>query len=345
MPPLLDNNRNHARRMAKQIGDSRSPDSGLFGGIWHWVNGVASGIGHFIDGPIVSALRAILNHLENIDAAFQDDINAIERIIFWWERALWHTLQGYITRRVAKVRAELRREVTHLIRLIYVATRTVLALAYAAVARERHERKVAVGRAEARARAQVKALHTTIEREAASGYRITSNDRASLIVRLLDFAVTRNPEIRVLVKDIAGGILDLLEIDDPPLRLLLGFLIKHVIDKLGIDKAVGVLIDDLLAPVLGKKKPHDIHDVILDLSQRMLAVEKQWAQFFEDGGSQVEQAGTDWRNITSLLGNTAIVAFTADAIAQPDEWAKELNKVVGKRVNDVALHAVRLFKE
>ena len=344
MPDVLKTNRDHSKRMAKQIGAAKSQDNGVLGGIWHWINGVASGVGHFLSGPLVAFGRAVLNHLENIVSAFQDEISALERVIFWWDRFLWHTIQGWIHRPLAKVRALIRREVKYLIRLIYVSTRTVLALAYAAVARERRERQIAVGRAEARARREIKALHGVIEREAASGYRMTQGDRTSLIIRLLDYAVLRNPAVKTLVKDIATGILDLLSIDDPVLRLLLGFLIKHVIDKLGIDKAVGVLIQDLLSPLLGKKKPQDLHDVILDLSQRILAGEKQWAQFFEDGGSQVEQAGKEWRNLTSVAGTVAVVAFVAQAVIAPNQWATEINDIIGKPANDVAAHAARLFK-
>lgn len=344
MPDMLDNNRNHAKKVAKQIGDSKSPDTNVLDGIWHWVDGVASGIGHFIGGAVTDAIKAIAAHLENVVSAFQDEIDALGRVIFWWERALWHTVQSWITRKIAIVRAQERADFRYLVRLIYVATRTVLALAYNAVHVERHERKVAVGCAEARARAQVKALHHVIEREAASGYRVDSTERASIITRLLDFAVSRNPAVRDLVKVISGGLLDLLEIDDPPLRFLLGFLIKHVIDKLGIDKAVGVLIDDLMAPLLGSKVPRDLHDTIMALCGRVLAMEKQWAQFFTDGGAQVEQAGTDWRNITSIASSVAILAFTVQAVADPTGWAREVNDVVGRPVNDLVAKAEHLFK-
>ncbi len=344
MPDMLRNNRNHSKRVAKLISASKSQDTSILGGIWHWINGVASGVGHLLTGAIASLGRAILNHLQNIVAAFQEEIDAMGRIIFWWERMLWHTIQGWISRKIAAVRAYVKRETAYLIRLIYVSTRTVLALAYAAVAHERKERKDAVGRAEARARREIAALHGVIEREAASAYRADRSDRASLIIRLLDFAVLRNPAVRTLVKDIATGILDLLEIDDPILRILLGFLIKHVIDKLGVDKGVGVLVQDLLGPLLGKKKPQGLHDVILDLSQRMLASEKQWAQFFEDGGSQVEQAGKEWRNITSVVGTVAISVFVVQAVVAPEQWAREVNAVIGRPANDVAASAATLFK-
>lgn len=344
MPTIGQTNRDHAKRAAKQIKDSKKPPNDPIVGIWHWINGVASGVSHFLGHTLHSFGEAILFHLQHIVATFQEEINAAYRIIFWWERIVWHTIKSWIAKQYAQLRAYVKREVAYLIRLIYVATRAVLALALAAVRQERHDRKVAVGRAEARARAQIKALHGVIEREAASGYRINRDDRASLIVRLLDYAVIRNPEVKALVGKIATGLLDLLAIDDPILRILLGFLIKHVIDKLGIDKAVGVLISDLLAPLLGKPKPADLHDVIMDLSDRALALEKFAATFMEDGGAQVEQAGKDWREITGVLGNVAILAFTVQAVVAPKAWASEIDKTVGRVVNDTVLGAERLFK-
>lgn len=344
MPVIGQTNRDHAKKTARQIKDSKTPISSPIVSIWHWINGVAAGVSHFLGFTLHSFGLSILYHLQHIVETFQEAIDAFGRVIFWWERIVWHVIKSWIAKQYAQLKAYVKREVAYLIRLIYVATRAVLALALAAVRQERHDRKVAVGRAEARARAQIKALHGVIEREAASGYRISRDDRASLIVRLLDYAVIRNPEVKLLVGKIATGLLDLLAIDDPILRILLGFLIKHVIDKLGIDKAVGILISDLLAPLLGKPKPADLHDVIVDLSDRALALEKFAATFMEDGGAQVEQAGKNWRDITGVIGNAAIVAFTVQAVVAPKAWAAEIDKTVGRVANDVALAAERLFK-
>lgn len=343
MPTIGQTNRDHAKSAAKQIKQSKTPSSNPIVGIWHWINGVASGVSHFLGHTLHSFGEAILFHLQHVVQTFQEAIDAFGRVIFWWERIVWHVIKGWIAKQYAQIKAYVKREVAYLIRLIYVATRAVLALALAAVRHERNERKVAVGRAEARARAQVKALHGVIEREAASGYRVSRDDRASLIVRLLDYAVIRNPEVKFLVGKIATGLLDILAIDDPILRVLLGFLIKHVIDRLGIDKAVGILISDLLAPLLGKPKPADLHDVIMDLSDRALALEKFAATFMEDGGAQVEQAGKDWREITGVVGNLAILGFTVQAVVAPKAWASEIDKTVGRVANDVALAAERLF--
>lgn len=344
MPDLLKTNRDHAKRVAKLLADSHNPITTVIGGIWHWINGIANGVGHFLGGPITSALRAILAAIEEAIDLWQKALGAYFRIITWYDRFLWHVVVGWLSKLRAQTRANLMAQVKRLIRLIYVTTNTVLGLAYAAVRKERRERIRAIARAEAKLKADIRALHHTIEREAASGYRVGQEDRLNLIVRLLDYAVLRNPELGALVKDAAGGILDLLSVDDPLARLVLGFIIKHVIDRLGIDKAVGTLIQDLLAPILGKPKPQGIHDVVMDLSDRAIASESQWAQFFEDGGAQVEQAGREWRDITSVAGGIAIVGFVAEAIHNPQGWAAAISDTVGVAANDVAIAAASLFE-
>lgn len=344
MPDLGTTNRGHAKRVAKLIAARKSPDSNVFGGIWHWINGVADGIGRIIGGPVSAMGRAILNHLENLVDAYQELLHAL-----WWlqtlvYRLIWGLVRGWIYKLRAQLRAYIRANNAYLIRLIYVTTNQVLMVALSAVRTERRRRVRAVARAEAQAKAEIRALHGVLEREAASGYRIEQSNRVALVIRLLDFTVLRNPALRSVVGDIVSGALDLLSVEDPVARLLLGFLIRHVIDGLGIDKALGHFTDDLLSPLLGDPKPHDLHDVIMDLSRRVLALESQWAQFFTDGGSEVEQAGRDWRDITGPLGTAAVVAFTVQAVTDPVTWARDINDTAGRAASDVVSGAARIFK-
>jgi hypothetical protein len=225
-----------------------------------------------------------------------------------------------------------------------VTAQYVIVLLTKRIRQETRARERAVTRAEHSAKVEIRAMRHTIEHEAESAYRIERDARMSVIVKLLDFAVLRDPLLKEIVGAITTGILDLLTIDDPPARLLIGFLLKRVIDRLGIDRAVGELAHDLAAPLLGKPKPNDIHDVIADISARLLTIENQWAQFFADGGSQVEQAGREWRNITGVLGSAATVGFAALAIAEPDVWAREINKVVGHPANELAAKAAELLR-
>jgi hypothetical protein len=341
---VLDNSNRHKRRVAKIIQDSKQGSVNPAVGLWNWVNGVANGVEHFLSHTVLNGFKIIMQHLQNLDTGLLDVLNSVRRIVFWVDILIWHIVRSWIARATRKAEADNNKLGHYLIGVIYISTQTVLTTCMRAINAERKQRVRQVHYAEARAKAEVKALHGVIEREAASAYRVSNDQRKSLIVRLLDFAATRNPELRLIVKDIATGLLDLLEIEDPPLRLLLGFLVKQVIDRLGIDKAAGALIKDLIYPIIGKGPPKSLHDTILDITQRLDAVEAQWAKFMEDGGSQVEQAGTDWRNITSIAASIAIVAFTAQAMVDPSRWASEIADTVGTAANDLSLRAEKLFK-
>lgn len=332
-----------AKHVAKQIGATKSADSGILSGIWHWIDGVANSVTRLFDNHIVTGFKVVLATLENVRKTLDDHLDAIRRLAFWWPILLWHVVKGAEAKEQRRTTAAIRAMACHLLRIIYVATNTVLALAMHAIRRERDERIKSVKQAEHRARAEVRALHQVIEREAASGYSADDHTRVSLIIKLLEFAATRVPAVRTIVGDIATALLDLLTIDDPIARIGLGFLIKHVIDKLGIDKAVGALIDDLMAPFIGAPKPRNLHDVIMDISKRLGAMEGQWSTFMQDGGSQVEQAGKDWRNITSVAASLAIVGFTVQAVVDPQGWADEISGTVGVVANDLTLKAVKLF--
>jgi hypothetical protein len=340
---LRENNRRHAAHVAKLIAADKSGDTDTLTGIWNWINGVANGVSDELGDTILSGFKTVLQHLQNLVSVVENYYKAISRIIFWVDILVYHIVKGWIDRerkqRIASDSALKR----YLIGLIYITTQYVLVTCMRAINAERKHRERAVGSAEARAKREVKALHGVIEREAASAYRVTNDARASLIVKLLDFAADRAPEIKAITKDIAGGILDLLEVDDPILRLGLGFLIKQVIDRLGIDKGVGALISDLIDPIIGDHKPTDLHGVVLDMTKRIGALEGQFATFFQDGGAQVEQAGDDWKNITSIEGQTAIAAFTTQAVLAPATWAAEIADTVGAAANALADAAATLF--
>lgn len=342
---LMDNNERHAQHVANLIQGARSGDTNVFSGIWHWINGVASGIGHLLGGSIVSNLRAVYAAIKDMVDAYKEMIEAIWRVQYWLEFYVIGRIKQYFDKQFALIRAQEARGIRYVVGLIYVTTQSVLVSAIRAVAHETAARHHAVARAEALAQMRLRAMHGTIEREAESGYRVHRDDRTSIIVRLLDYAVTRNPLLRDLVSAITTGILDLVAVDDPPARLLLSFLIKHVINRLGIDKAAGELIRELAKPLLGDPSPRNLHDVIADISARLAAGEHQWARFMQDGGSQVEQAGRDWRDITGVVGNLAFVAFTAQAVVDPDGWAKEISATVGVAANDIAAGAAELFRK
>lgn len=188
--------------------------------------------------------------------------------------------------------------------------------------------------AEAYTRQQVTALDHLIQQEAASGYSATLHERVSTVQRVIDLIVARNPAVRAATSDVTRIILDLLIIDDPVARLLASVLIHQVINRLGIDKAAGQLLADLAGPLLGNPRPQNLHDVVGNIGQRLDALDAQWATFMDDGGSQVLQAGREWRDITGLVTDAGLLAFFGAAVASPERWAADVASAAGPLVRE-----------
>jgi len=341
---LHKTNADHAKRVSLLVKSKTAKTTQQNTGIWHWVNGVASSVGHFF-GKVLGPFSRIASDNVAFDARFFHDVAGTWWKAFtWWDRFVLHKYLDLLHLLERRQDAKEARDFNYLQRLIYVVSQALIALITNMVRHEAAQRERAITQTRHLARLWDKHLHHTIEREAASGYASEQSGRTDLIVKLLELAGVRIPGVQAIVGDLTTGILDLATIDDPVLRFTIGFLIKHLIDRMGIEKPLGHLIDDLLAPILGDPKPHDLHDVIADIAKRLGAVEGQWATFFGDGGSEVEQAGRDWQAITSVATSLAIVAFTADAVVNPDGWARDIQATIGTAAGDVATAATALFR-
>ena len=326
---LDQQNKRHAAQAARKIKHPEGGIGGVLGGIWSWVDGVTSSIGRFITGPLTAFGHAARIAFDQIGHLYVEYYKMLWRYATWLDRTELHWLEGLIRRNQQREDGRERRDFRYLVRLIYVTTQTAMQLAAGWVRREARRRRAGDQLAEARARREIRHLHQVIEREAASGYRIAYPARITLISRLLDLAVTRDPLLKDAVGVVTRGLLDFASIDDPLARWAVGLALRDVIDRLGVDKAIGTLASDLLAPLIGEPRPHGLHDVIADISQRLLAVEGQWSAFFHDGGAEVEQAGTDWAKITSLAGDAATLAFVTLAVSDPAGWARTITDTLG----------------
>jgi hypothetical protein len=312
--------------------------------IWHFLNGVASGVGHLFTHSVADAFKTTWATIHEIVDAYKELVGKYLSIYYWVQIHVLKYLFHLVMRKYDQAIAHLMTQVKRLIRLIYITTATALATALDAVRREKTARQKADRRIEASITARIRAMHRIIEQEAVSAYRVDHDQRVNTIIRLLEFAARREPLLKDAVGVLVRGLLDLIAVDNPVARLALGFLIKDVIDKLGVDRIAGHLISELMAPLLGEPKPHDLHAVIMDLSARLSAVEGQLATFMERGGSEVEQAGSLWRDITSPAGAAAILGFTGAAIVDPDGWAKTVTDVIGKPANEIAAATTRLVR-
>jgi hypothetical protein len=194
---------------------------------------------------------------------------------------------------------------------------------------ERVARRKADDRVEHKAHELTRWALAVVQKEAASGYRLGTPDRVSLISKLADVIATRNPVVKDLVGTVVKGAIDLAEVDNPLLRIGVGFVLKEIINRLGADKAMGHLLSDLMGPLLGQSPPRNLHDVIWSIATRLNGLEGQWAQFMQDGGQQVENAGKQWASLSGVAGDAAVLAFLAAMAADPQGWASDVSTVAG----------------
>lgn len=255
-------------------------------------------------------------------------LNAVRRLEGWNTATVKRPIVSWTARQFQRVWASLAALRRWVEQQIDYAEWALKRWTWRLVAKERHYRILGDKAARAYARQQAKWAIQVVNREAESGYRTGQSGRVSTVTKLLDAVVVRDPILRDIVGKVVTGVLDLAAVEDPVARLVAGFVLREVVDKLGIDRAMGVLLQDLLGPLLGDPQPHDLHDVIMDICTRLDAVEGEWATFMTDGGPQILQAGQEWRNITSLITDAGLLAFAVAAVADPAGVARDLSDII-----------------
>lgn len=316
---------------------TQSPGGG--GGWWEWVNSVATGINHFLGGPFSSFVDSTVNTFKGIYDALHKLHDLEVRIGAAILRWVVGYLRQYVNARIAKLRAFIEWQLRTLIRRIAYVLAMLRVWVKVLVKAEAKARRQADIRLDHEIKTRIKWLHQAIEREAVSAYKGQRKEQNAVITGLLDLVINLNPILRPIVSELVRLILDLAFVDDPPARLLIGFVLKHVIDKLGLDKPIGDLLHNLLAHIIGAGKPTDLHGVIADISARLAAGESQWLQFYKDGGSEVEQAGGQWQSITAWTTDALLLALFGTMTLAPEQFARETTNAMAVVVNDT-IHAV-----
>jgi hypothetical protein len=149
------------------------------------------------------------------------------------------------------------------------------------------------------------------------------------VTGILDDIGARNPAIKTIIGTLVKDTLDLAGVENPLARIALGLLLKEVIGKAGVDAAAADLVNRLLGALADEGHPQNLHDVIRALDARLSAVEDQWAEFMNHGGPEVMQAGDDWKAVTGVLGDGAVLATFALSVADPRAWATGISDTLG----------------
>lgn len=318
--------------------------AGALGKLWHYITSVHNLLSWLAGVPVLDLVSGLTGFATEVERAYVDLYKALARIAVW---ILNHLIMPWVKKLLALIAALDARERADVKRLIADDIEGLrLAEAYTdrQVTTERIARIKDVAAARAYALALTRALHKTIETEAVSGYTADYHARLGLIGTIADQLAGHDPAVSGLVKLLAKTALDLAAVDDPAARFALGFLITHVVDRLGVDKVVGDLLSALLGPLTGQGKPTGVHDVVRDVSQRLNALEGQWAEFMANGGADVEQAGRLWHSLTSPAADAVILGFFGFAAADPSGWATAIQDSFGRVAEDTLTAAAHLIE-
>lgn len=178
------------------------------------------------------------------------------------------------------------------------------------------------------------ALHQTIEKEAAAGYRRGKGDRSGPLS-----AIIADLHLRGLISDAVNKVLVdavkvLVTVESPGLEAVVTRVLAAVIKRTGIASDLGNYLYGLIIPGQGGPDPKDLPSVLSDVSHRLGAIEDWITGFMLSGGPEVEEAGKQWKAISSLAVDGALLAFFGQAVVAPDAWAREVADTVGVVAND-----------
>lgn len=301
---------------------------------------VGSSLLNVITNPLSNLTTAVATSIATITGDITEALKTMARWAGWAEQRLIWPLEDRIEAQIARLWAALRAQRWWTLQMIIRYDYLTRMWAFYLVLAEKKARERDFQASEVYTRARVQWALGIVQQEAASGYATGYTDRISLLQRILDDAVTRDPVLKEVVSKVTGILLDLVGVEDPVARWIAGELLSKIADDLGIDKAIGSLAGDLAQDLLGEPKPRNLHDVIMSIAKRLNTLEQQWATFMANGGPEVEQAGDQWRDITSLVTDVGLLGFAAAGIADPAGTASalaEVSRPVGTAtISDVA---------
>lgn len=307
---------------------------GALSKLWQLIQNQHNAISWIFGYPQLRAIWQVVSKVNTISLIIDLIHKLHQRQPGWTQAVQIDPAVALLKRLIAQLRAWTGLQLFLLRVLVQVLYEAALAYALALVRAERAQR-IAADQAEHAAMLKaVAACLATVQQQASSGYNAGMHDRLTTVEKLLNDLADRNPAIRGLVSLLVKSIFDLETIDNPILRFTIGHLLSAIVGHLGIDQATGDLISALLGPLTGNGKPSTLAGVEKDVADRLGALEGQWATFMADGGPEVENAGKQWKTITSLTVDATILGVFALAVADPQAWATAVADTVGAVESD-----------
>ena len=151
-----------------------------------------------------------------------------------------------------------------------------------------------------------------IDTRAANGYDPTLRARQNTLSKLLDTVVAHEPLIAGLVSRLAVFIVDLAGVEDPLVRIAAQLILKQVIDRLGLDTALGAMLNDLAGSIIGGGQPKTLTTIMGDIGNRLDALESSTAELapLAPEADQLHEMGT-------LIFDASLLAYFAAAVVAP----------------------------
>lgn len=175
----------------------------------------------------------------------------------------------------------------------------------------------------------------TIDQRAAAGYDPTLRARGGLIQKLLDTVVAHDPAVASLVTNLAKFAIDLAGIEDPVLKIAAQFVLKQVIDHLGLNTALQAMLNDLLGGILGGGQPKTLQDIMADIGNRLDALESTTAEL-----SPLAPEADNLHEMGTLVFDAFLLAYLADATLNPVGAAADTDTVFAT-ITDPLLAPIR----
>ncbi len=264
---------------------------------------------------------------------FTDLRDALDRVAWWIFNYMITPVRNALQMQIFVLQIQTAAHFAYLTNLVYVLHLVEERYTQIEVAQERQARVADVNSARAYARALTSQLHQTIEQEAVAGYKAGSGIRTTVLQQL-----ARDLNVRGLLDTVTTELLiktvdALVTIDNPALAATANRIISAIIKKSGIGDDLGNWIDSLITPGAGGAAPKDLTGVIADLAHRIGELENWISTFMLDGGPELQDAAEQWKSISSLIVDAALLAFFGQAVADPVGWAAEVNDTVGVVAN------------
>ena len=181
-------------------------------------------------------------------------------------------------------------------------------------------------------------LPALVDQEAANGYNPTLRARSTGLQRLIDTLAAHDPFVAGVVKDLAVFLIDLAEVENPVLRLAAQFILRQVIDHLGLDTALRDLAGELLGGILGGGPPKTLTGVTAAIGGRLNGVEKSVSDL-----SPLAGEADDLHEMGTLAFDAALLAYLTTGVTDPRAWADDTNRVINVVAGPVLDPLLRLL--